>query len=166
MFRRVGQQPDVARLRQLDDLRRSEEAVDERLGDVVLTLGDDVAVAADRHVRRLRLVLEIDQEIPGEILFIEATRMPGKGRLILTGSLGEVMKESAQTALSYLRSQAEKLGIDASGLEKQDLHIHVPAGGHGLDGELARLMPELPRMVPGLAPPVDADPRSTHARGA
>ena len=46
----------------------------------------------------------------GEILFIEATRMPGKGRLMLTGSLGEVMKESAQTALSYLRSQAKALG--------------------------------------------------------
>jgi ATP-dependent Lon protease len=75
--------------------------------------------------------------VGGDILFIEATRMPGKGRLILTGSLGDVMKESAQTALSYLRSQAEKLGIDAEGLEKQDLHIHVPAGATPKDGPSA-----------------------------
>jgi ATP-dependent Lon protease len=75
--------------------------------------------------------------VGGDILFIEATRMPGKGRLILTGSLGDVMKESAQTALSYLRSQAEKLGIDVSGLEKQDLHIHVPAGATPKDGPSA-----------------------------
>ena len=75
--------------------------------------------------------------VGGDILFIEATRMPGKGRLILTGSLGDVMKESAQTALSYLRSQAEKLGIDADGMEKQDLHIHVPAGATPKDGPSA-----------------------------
>jgi ATP-dependent Lon protease len=53
--------------------------------------------------------------VGGDILFIEATRMPGKGRLILTGSLGDVMKESAQTALSYLRSQAEKLKSKLTG---------------------------------------------------
>jgi ATP-dependent Lon protease len=75
--------------------------------------------------------------VGGDILFIEATRMPGKGRLILTGSLGEVMKESAQTALSYLRSQADKLSIDISGLDKQDIHIHVPSGATPKDGPSA-----------------------------
>ncbi len=77
--------------------------------------------------------------VGGDILFIEATRMPGKGRLILTGSLGDVMKESAQTALSYLRSQAEKLHLDIGGLDKQDLHIHVPAGATPKDGPSAGL---------------------------
>ncbi|HEX7861662.1 MAG TPA: endopeptidase La [Verrucomicrobiae bacterium] len=75
--------------------------------------------------------------VGGDILFIEATRMPGKGRLILTGSLGEVMKESAQTALSYLRSQAEKLKIDIEGFDKADVHIHVPAGATPKDGPSA-----------------------------
>src|SRR5947208_967712 len=66
--------------------------------------------------------------VGGEILFIEATRMPGKGNVMLTGSLGEVMKESAHTALSYLRSQSKNLGIDLSDYNKHDIHIHVPAG--------------------------------------
>jgi ATP-dependent Lon protease len=75
--------------------------------------------------------------VGGDILFIEATRMPGKGNLILTGSLGEVMKESAQTALSYLRSQAKTLGLEMSNYEKQDIHIHVPAGATPKDGPSA-----------------------------
>ena len=75
--------------------------------------------------------------VGGDILFIEATRMPGKGALILTGSLGEVMKESAQTALSYLRSQAAVLGLDMSQFDKQDIHIHVPAGATPKDGPSA-----------------------------
>jgi len=75
--------------------------------------------------------------VGGEILFIEATRMPGKGGLLMTGSLGEVMKESAQTALSYLRSQARALGLDLSDYANFDLHIHVPAGATPKDGPSA-----------------------------
>ncbi|MGQ9592235.1 MAG: S16 family serine protease, partial [Planctomycetota bacterium] len=73
----------------------------------------------------------------GEILFVEATRMPGKGSLILTGQLGEVMKESAQAALSLVKSRAGVIGIDPASFEKTDLHIHVPAGAIPKDGPSA-----------------------------
>ncbi len=73
----------------------------------------------------------------GDLLFIEATRMPGKGSLTLTGQLGDVMKESAQAALSYLRSKADHLGIPANFLEKTDIHIHFPAGAIPKDGPSA-----------------------------
>jgi ATP-dependent Lon protease len=77
--------------------------------------------------------------VGGEILFVEATRMPGKGGLILTGSLGEVMKESAQTALSFLRNRAPSLNIDLSDYDKRDIHVHVPAGATPKDGPSAGL---------------------------
>ncbi len=73
----------------------------------------------------------------GDILFIESTRMPGKKGLTLTGSLGDVMKESAQTALSLVRSRAESLGIAADFFESSDIHIHVPAGAVPKDGPSA-----------------------------
>ena len=73
----------------------------------------------------------------GEILFIEATGMPGKGGLTLTGLLGESMKESAQAAMSYLRSHAKLLALDASRIAKTDVHIHVPAGAVPKDGPSA-----------------------------
>lgn len=75
--------------------------------------------------------------VGGEILFIEATRMPGKGKLLLTGSLGDVMKESGQTALSYLRSQSKALKINAADFDKYDVHVHVPAGATPKDGPSA-----------------------------
>ncbi len=73
----------------------------------------------------------------GDILFIEATRMDGKGNLLLTGQLGDVMKESAQTALSYVRSNAQALGVPVDDFAKQDIHIHVPAGAVPKDGPSA-----------------------------
>jgi ATP-dependent Lon protease len=73
----------------------------------------------------------------GDILFIEALRMKGRGNLTLTGHLGEVMQESARTALSLLRSRSEELGIDMDSLAKEDLHIHVPEGAIPKDGPSA-----------------------------
>jgi ATP-dependent Lon protease len=73
----------------------------------------------------------------GEILFIEATRMPGKGGIILTGQIGEVMKESATAAFSLIRSRAKELGIDPATLTDSDIHIHVPAGAIPKDGPSA-----------------------------
>ena len=75
--------------------------------------------------------------VGGDILFIEATRMPGDGKLILTGQLGDVMKESAQAALSLVKARAEQLGIAPEVLEKSDIHVHVPAGATPKDGPSA-----------------------------
>jgi ATP-dependent Lon protease len=73
----------------------------------------------------------------GDILFIEATSMPGGGKLRLTGSLGEVMKESVELALSYLRSKAPRYGINGTVFKKHDFHVHVPAGAIPKDGPSA-----------------------------
>ncbi|MDP8255394.1 MAG: endopeptidase La [Candidatus Alcyoniella australis] len=75
--------------------------------------------------------------VGGDILFIEATMMKGTGKLTLTGKLGDVMKESAQAALSYVRSQAVNFGIDESLFSERDLHVHVPAGAIPKDGPSA-----------------------------
>jgi ATP-dependent Lon protease len=75
--------------------------------------------------------------VGGDILFIEATRTPGTGRLIITGQLGDVMKESVQAALSLVKSRAASLGIDTALFEKSDIHVHVPAGAIPKDGPSA-----------------------------
>jgi len=75
--------------------------------------------------------------VGGEILQVEAIIMPGKGKLVLTGTLGDVMKESAQAALSYVRSRGRKLGLPDDFHEKIDIHIHVPEGATPKDGPSA-----------------------------
>lgn len=75
--------------------------------------------------------------VGGDILFIEASRSQGSGRLVLTGQLGDVMKESAQTALSLIKSNAATLGVDLEALQRDDIHIHVPAGAIPKDGPSA-----------------------------
>lgn len=75
--------------------------------------------------------------VGGDILFIEASRLPGKGGLILTGQLGDVMRESAQAALSLVKSRAAELGIDDKLFERSDIHVHVPAGAVPKDGPSA-----------------------------
>jgi ATP-dependent Lon protease len=75
--------------------------------------------------------------VGGDILFIEATSMPGDGELTLTGQLGDVMKESAQAALAYIRSRADQWGIADSNFRKRDIHIHIPAGATPKDGPSA-----------------------------
>jgi len=75
--------------------------------------------------------------VGGDIMFVEATRMTGKGSMLVTGQLGDVMKESAQAALSFVRSRASELGIDPDFYQKSDLHLHVPAGAIPKDGPSA-----------------------------
>src|SRR5215467_4182885 len=75
--------------------------------------------------------------VGGDILFVESARLPGNGKLILTGQLGDVMKESAQAALSLLKSQAAEFGIDPKLFEDSDIHVHVPAGAIPKDGPSA-----------------------------
>jgi len=75
--------------------------------------------------------------VGGDILFVEASLSPGKGKVTLTGNLGDVMKESATTALSYLKANSESLGLDAKNFEEKDIHVHVPEGAIPKDGPSA-----------------------------
>ncbi|RKY49215.1 MAG: endopeptidase La [Candidatus Neomarinimicrobiota bacterium] len=75
--------------------------------------------------------------VGGDILFIEATKMPGSGKLILTGKLGDVMQESAQAAMSFIRANAERFGIDPNFNKNYDVHVHIPAGAIPKDGPSA-----------------------------
>lgn len=94
----------------------------------------DVAERTDRPGVAVGLAVT---PVGGDILFIEATKMPGTKQFIVTGQLGEVMKESAHAALSYVRSKAQELGIDPQFFEKADIHLHVPAGATPKDGPSA-----------------------------
>ncbi len=95
--------------------------------------------------------------VGGDVLFIEATAYPGKGRLTITGQLGEVMQESAQAALSWVRSHADELGVPAAWFAEHDVHIHVPAGAVPKDGPSAgvTMATALASLVRGV--PVDDD---------
>ena len=73
----------------------------------------------------------------GDVLYIEATRMPGGKGFQVTGSIGNVMQESARAALSYVRSRAEKLGLEPKFFDKTDIHMHIPAGAQPKDGPSA-----------------------------
>jgi len=75
--------------------------------------------------------------VGGDILFIETSRMPGKGAVQITGQLGDVMKESATAAMTFVRSHCDELGIDPKFLEQSDVHIHIPAGAVPKDGPSA-----------------------------
>ena len=94
----------------------------------------EVAEAKDRVGVATGLVWT---ETGGDIIFVEATKMNGEKGLSLTGQLGEVMKESAQASLSYVRSKAKELGIEENFYQKNDIHIHVPAGAIPKDGPSA-----------------------------
>src|SRR6185312_15138236 len=76
-------------------------------------------------------------QVGGEILYVEALKMKGKGGLVLTGQLGDVMKESAKAALSYARAHADELGIDEMIFENTEIHVHLPAGATPKDGPSA-----------------------------
>jgi ATP-dependent Lon protease len=75
--------------------------------------------------------------VGGDILFVESAKLPGNGKLILTGQLGDVMKESAQAALSLVKAQAVEFGIDPKQFDHSDIHVHVPAGAIPKDGPSA-----------------------------
>jgi ATP-dependent Lon protease len=75
--------------------------------------------------------------VGGDVLFVEATRMRGKNGLVLTGQLGDVMKESARIALSYVQGHADELGVDDDAFEDREFHVHVPAGAIPKDGPSA-----------------------------
>jgi ATP-dependent Lon protease len=111
-----------------DDVKRVRAALGKR------RYYDDVAERIDRPGVATGLVWT---PIGGEIIFVEAALTPGKGELKLTGQLGEVMKESASAALSYLKSRATSLGIDPALFDKNDIHVHVPAGAQPKEGPSA-----------------------------
>lgn len=118
-----------------------EESYDQKLtiADVVDILGPEkVNLDKYKKVNVPGVVVGLAwTAVGGDILFIEASTSRGKGKLQLTGNLGDVMKESATTALSYIRAHAEELGIDPEVFEKKDIHVHVPEGAVPKDGPSA-----------------------------
>ena len=109
------------------------EAVEKILGAAALPAGPGGAHERARASRRASR----GRPSGGDILFIEATRMPGKGEVLVTGNLRSVMSESAATAVSFVRSHAKDLGLDPEFLKATDLHLHVPKGGTPKDGPSA-----------------------------
>jgi ATP-dependent Lon protease len=117
-------------------------------GGKAVTLSPD---AVERYLGRRKYHFEVIEEkdrvgvaaglvrteTGGDIIFVEAAKMKGKKELIITGSLGDVMRESAQAALSYIRSNASSYGIPEDFFERQDIHIHVPSGAIQKDGPSA-----------------------------
>jgi ATP-dependent Lon protease len=116
------------RLKRVDDIKKVRAALGKR------RFYDDVAERIDRPGIATGLVWT---PTGGEIIFVEAALTPGKGELKLTGQLGEVMKESAAAALSYLKARAADIGIAADQFDKNDIHIHVPAGAQPKEGPSA-----------------------------
>jgi ATP-dependent Lon protease len=116
------------KVKRLDGARKVRAALGKR------RFFDDVAERIDRPGVATGLVWT---PTGGEIIFVEATLTPGKGELKLTGQLGEVMKESAAAALSYLKSRAAEIGIDPAIFESNDIHVHVPAGAQPKEGPSA-----------------------------
>src|SRR6266513_1750902 len=116
------------KLKRMDDTKRVRAALGKR------RFYDDVAERIDRPGIATGLVWT---PTGGEIIFVEATITPGKGELKLTGQLGEVMKESAAAGLSYLKSRAAEIGIDPTLFDKNDIHVHVPAGAQPKEGPSA-----------------------------
>src|SRR3979411_3443320 len=116
----VGKRP-----RRAVDVKRVRAALGKR------RFHDDVAERIDRPGVATGLVWT---PTGGEIVFVEATLTPGKGELRLTGQLGEVMKESAAAALSYLKARAGDIGIDPTLFDRNDIHVHAPAGAQPKEG--------------------------------
>jgi ATP-dependent Lon protease len=146
----------LCRAAALDVARRTpkDAATEAPSDDVVVDTSPSVAIEETdlvRHLGKPKFEREIAERTSiagvatglawtpfgGSILFIETSRMPGKGNVEITGQLGDVMKESARAALTYVRSNAERLGIQAGVVEGQDVHIHVPAGAVPKDGPSA-----------------------------
>jgi ATP-dependent Lon protease len=128
-------------------LRHAAVRIAEGQGSAIQIVGDDLASILGPAQFESELALRTSvpgvatglawTPVGGDILFIEATRIPGGGRLILTGQLGEVMRESAQAALSIVKNRAASIGIDEGRLGKSDIHIHIPAGAIPKDGPSA-----------------------------
>jgi ATP-dependent Lon protease len=126
--RDVAEMASGKRLKKLDDVKKVRAALGKR------RFFDDVAERIDRPGIATGLVWTPSG---GEIIFVEAALTPGKGELKLTGQLGEVMKESAAAALSYLKARAGDIGIDPTLFDKNDIHVHVPAGAQPKEGPSA-----------------------------
>jgi len=126
--RDVADMASGKRVKKLDDVKKVRAALGKR------RFFDDVAERIDRPGIATGLVWTPSG---GEIIFVEAALTPGKGELKLTGQLGEVMKESAAAALSYLKARAGDIGIDPTLFDKNDIHVHVPAGAQPKEGPSA-----------------------------